>query len=123
MTRLVSQPRNDLVLWTRLAVLAAVGGATGALLVVGVPPVEAGITAVVGAVGGVWVGCQLTAPFVAPKIVLVVLVMVLLVIVSGVWLGYPVLQCLAVALTVAGGAVQVARRMAAAVLRPSPNTV
>lgn len=115
--KILPHSQVDQVLLTRLSVVTAVSGAAGALLTVGLPPVEAAAVAVAGTLGGVQVGCRLTMPHIAPKTVVSVLITVLVVIVSVVQLGYPALECLAVVLASAWCAAELARRVTAAVFR------
>ncbi|HKT03483.1 MAG TPA: hypothetical protein VJT31_28480 [Rugosimonospora sp.] len=116
-------PLVDLVLRLRLAILAAICGAAGALLVAGVSPLAAGAVAVVAAVGGVEVGCRLTMPYVVPRISVAVLIVVLVLVVNVVRLGYPPLECLAVLLPAAWCVAELTRRLAVRVFQSASCTV
>jgi hypothetical protein len=105
----------------RLAVLTAMCGAVGSLLAVGVAPVEAAVVAVAATVGGVSVGCRLTLPHVAPRVVLSVLVAVLVLVVNTARLHYPPLTCLAVVLAAAWCTAELARRTTVLIFRPSAS--
>jgi hypothetical protein len=116
---LVPQRYLDLVLRVRLYVLTAMSGGIAALLSMGVAPIPAAAIAVAATVGGAEVGCRLTLPVVAPRVVVSVLVLVLALVVNVVRLGYPAPECLAVVLAAAWCAAELARRVTGLVFRSS----
>lgn len=102
----------------RLSILTAMCGAVGALLAVGVAPIEAAAIAVAATTGGVSIGCRLTLPHVAPRVVVSVLVAVLALVVNVVRLGYPAPVCTAVVLVTAWCTAELARRLSSLVFHP-----
>jgi hypothetical protein len=109
MSRLVPPSPLDLIVRTRVSVVTAMSSAAGTLVAVGVAPLPAAAIAVAATVGGVGVGCRLTLPHVAPRIVISVLITILVLVVNVVGLGYPAPDCLAVVLTAAWCAAELAR--------------
>ena len=96
----------------RVAVLAAMLAAACSLLALGYGPSVVVATAATACVGGVQIGCRITAPTVAPVIRCVVLVIVLVVVVGLLGWGYPPAVAVGVVLSVAACAAESSRRMA-----------
>jgi hypothetical protein len=110
MVRVLTRAHHELRI--RVAVLAAMLAASCGLLILGNDPGVVVTTTVAATVGGVQIGCRLTAPTVAPAVRCVVLVIILVVVVGLLGRGYPPVVAVGLVLSVAGCAAEAARRMA-----------
>jgi hypothetical protein len=98
-------------LQARLAVLGVAVGTVVALLGIGYAPVAAIATTLAAAADGVKVGFRLAPPYLAPKIRVTVLVVILVFVITLTTAGYPPLVCVPIVLVTVWCATEIARRL------------